>query len=61
MDLRPLAAPEAKLSVAHLSDVAADGTFCGHASLFGVEDLAHDIVEPGAFAASLARDRKSVV
>lgn len=53
--IRPLAAPEAKLMVCEVSDVAADGTFTGHAAVFGVEDLAHDVVEPGAFAASLAR------
>ncbi len=52
---RPLRAPEAKLVVASGVDVAADGTFCGHAALFRVEDLAHDVIEPGAFAASLAR------
>lgn len=52
--IRPLAAPEAKLMVAEVSDLAADGTFSGHAALFGVEDLAHDVVEPGAFTASLA-------
>jgi HK97 family phage prohead protease len=55
MAIRPLAAPEAKLVVAPVGDVAADGTFSGHAALFGIEDLAHDVVEPGAFAASLAR------
>lgn len=55
MVTRPLAAPEAKLSVAAPTDVAADGTFSGHAALFGVEDLAHDVILPGAFAASLAR------
>lgn len=53
--IRPLAAPEAKLVVAEVRDLAADGTFTGHAALFGVEDLAHDVIEPGAFAASLAR------
>ncbi|MDK9697794.1 MAG: HK97 family phage prohead protease [Siculibacillus sp.] len=55
MPVRPLAAPEAKLIVADVRDVAADGTFSGHAALFGVEDLAHDVIEPGAFAASLTR------
>ena len=33
--------------------VAADGTFTGHASLFGVEDLGRDIVQAGAFTKSL--------
>jgi HK97 family phage prohead protease len=32
----------------------ADGVFEGYASLFGVPDLGRDVVEPGAFAASLA-------
>lgn len=31
------------------------GTFDGYASLFGIADLARDVVAPGAFAASLAR------
>ena len=53
--IRPLAAPETKLVVAEVADLSADGTFSGHAALFGVEDLAHDVIEPGAFAASLAR------
>lgn len=55
MPARLLAAPEAKLMVAEVTDVAADGTFSGHAALFGIEDLAHDVIEPGAFAATLAR------
>lgn len=50
----PLAAPEIKRLVADVETVADDGTFVGHASLFGIEDLAHDVVEPGAFRASLA-------
>src|SRR3712207_1799584 len=37
------------------AEVAADGTFEGYASLFGVPDLGKDVVVPGAFAASLAR------
>lgn len=52
--IRPLVAPEAKLMVAEVNDLAADGTFSGYGALFGVEDLARDVVEPGAFAASLA-------
>lgn len=36
-------------------EVDADGTFSGYASLFGVEDLGRDIVEPGAFRRSLDR------
>ena len=51
----PRAAPETKRLVAEVDTVAADGTFTGHASLFGIEDLAHDVVEPGAFRATLAR------
>ena len=54
MPARPLAAPEAKLMVTEVTDLAADGTFSGHAALFGIEDLARDVIEPGAFAASLA-------
>lgn len=50
-----LAAPEVKRLVAELDRVEADGTFTGHACLFGVEDLARDVVEPGAFRATLAR------
>ena len=32
-----------------------DGHFTGYASIFGVPDLGRDVVVPGAFAASLAR------
>ncbi|WP_430913075.1 HK97 family phage prohead protease [Methylobacterium sp. sgz302541] len=32
-----------------------DGHFTGYASLFGVPDLGKDVVEPGAFTASLGR------
>jgi HK97 family phage prohead protease len=32
-----------------------DGGFSGYASLFGVPDLVGDVVEPGAFRASLGR------
>ncbi len=52
--MHPLTAPETKL-VAAVDDVAADGTFSGHAAIFGVEDLAHDVLERGAFGATLAR------
>lgn len=38
-----------------LDRVAADGTFSGYASLFGVADMARDVVEPGAFARALSR------
>lgn len=37
--------------------VAADGTIKGYASLFGLRDQGGDIVQPGAFAASLASGR----
>lgn len=35
--------------------ISAEGVFIGYASLFGYLDQARDVVEPGAFAASLAR------
>ena len=38
-----------------LERVDAEGRFSGYASLFGVTDLAGDELQPGAFAASLAR------
>jgi len=38
-----------------ITRVRADGTFSGYASVFGIEDLSHDIVERGAFAASLTK------
>ena len=37
------------------TDISVDGLFEGYASLFGVVDLSRDVVEAGAFAASLAR------
>ncbi|WP_110031909.1 HK97 family phage prohead protease [Hoeflea marina] len=37
-----------------LEDVSGDGRFSGYASLFGTMDLGRDIIEPGAFARSLA-------
>ncbi|TBW40992.1 HK97 family phage prohead protease [Siculibacillus lacustris] len=55
MPLLPLAAPEVKRLAGEVDAVAADGTFSGHACVFGAEDLAHDVVERGAFLASLAR------
>ncbi len=45
---------ETKFAPVDLKAVEADGTFEGYASLFGVEDLSHDMVLPGAFRASLA-------
>lgn len=51
-----IAAPdERKFVGVTIADVRADGTFDGYASLFGKLDLARDVVEPGAFTASLAR------
>jgi len=50
-----IAAPEVKLAGTDVGTVEADGTFSGYASLFGIEDLSHDIVERGAFSASLKR------
>jgi len=38
-----------------IGGVEADGTFEGYASLFGKVDLGRDVVEPGAFAASLQK------
>lgn len=38
-----------------LEDVSGDGSFAGYASLFGAVDLGRDVIEPGAFAASLRR------
>jgi HK97 family phage prohead protease len=52
---RNLRAPEMKLIAEDITRVEADGTFSGYASLFGVEDLSHDIVEKGAFLGSLSR------
>src|SRR4051794_9575933 len=54
MSARP-ASPEVKLLALKPRAVAADGTFSGYASLFGVADLGRDVMMPGAFAASLAR------
>jgi HK97 family phage prohead protease len=52
---RPKAPDERKFARVELADVDEDGTFEGYASLFGKVDLGRDLVEPGAFAASLAR------
>ena len=46
---------EKKFLSVDLSQVDADGTFSGYASLFGKEDMGHDIVLPGAFKPSLDR------
>jgi HK97 family phage prohead protease len=47
--------PESKRLALDLRGLDADGLFTGYASLFGETDLANDVVEPGAFGASLAR------
>ena len=47
--------PELKFTALDLKRVEPDGTFSGYASLFGVEDMGHDIVLPGAFRDSLAK------
>jgi HK97 family phage prohead protease len=46
--------PELKFTPLDFKAVAPDGTFAGYASLFNKEDMAHDIVLPGAFRDSLA-------
>lgn len=46
---------ERKFAALGLGAVDEDGSFWGYASLFGRVDLAKDVVEPGAFAASLAK------
>lgn len=43
-----------------VKSIAADGTFAGYASVFGVVDSQRDVVLPGAFAASL-KSRKQPV
>lgn len=44
---------ERKFAGAVLGDVEKDGSFSGYASLFGEADLGKDVMERGAFAASL--------
>ena len=51
----PFTAPESKLASEALSQVDTTGHFEGYASLFNLPDLGKDVVEMGAFAASLAR------
>lgn len=50
---------ETKAAHLKLTEVKNDGAFEGYASVFGVEDLGHDIVEPGAFRETLARRKES--
>jgi uncharacterized protein len=44
---------ETKRARIDLTAVDAEGTFEGYASLFNIEDLAHDVVVPGAFRETL--------
>ena len=46
---------ETKFAACDLKSVDADGSFEGYASVFGAEDMAHDVVLPGAFKTSLAQ------
>jgi HK97 family phage prohead protease len=46
---------EVKFAHVALSDVEADGSFHGYASLFGETDLNRDLVLPGAFQKSIAK------
>ena len=46
---------ETKFARAALSEVEADGSFWGYASLFGETDLNRDVVLPGAFTRSIMR------
>jgi uncharacterized protein len=46
---------ERKFTDVALVDVGAEGVFSGYASVFGRADLGRDVVERGAFAASLRR------
>jgi HK97 family phage prohead protease len=47
--------PEFKFAGAELTEVEADGSFSGYASLFGETDLNRDVVQPGAFLKSIRR------
>lgn len=46
---------ETKFAACDLKSVDTDGSFEGYASVFGAEDMAHDVVLPGAFKTSLAQ------
>ena len=46
---------ETKFAEAELTEVEADGSFSGYASLFGETDLNRDAVMPGAFLRSIAK------
>jgi HK97 family phage prohead protease len=53
--LQPASDREVKYARADLTQVDADGTFAGYASLFGRADLGRDMVMPGAFRTSLTK------
>ncbi len=46
---------EMKFTALDFKSVDVDGTFEGYASLFNMEDMGRDLIEPGAFAKSLAK------
>lgn len=48
-------ANERKYADLRVDDIETDGSFAGYASLFGRVDLGRDVVEKGAFAASLTK------
>ncbi len=48
-------ARETKFAQAELTEVEADGSFSGYASLFGETDLNRDVVQPGAFLKSIGK------
>jgi hypothetical protein len=47
-------APELKFTALDLTDADVSGVFEGYASIFDREDLARDVILPGAFRNSLA-------
>ncbi len=49
---------ETKFAAAEISEVEADGSFSGYASLFGETDLNRDVVMPGAFLKSIGEARR---
>jgi len=53
--LQPASDREVKYARADLTQVHADGTFAGYASLFGRADMSRDMVMRGAFRTSLAK------
>ncbi len=46
---------ETKRAALGIADTAADGSFSGYASLFGLPDLGLDVIERGAFARALEK------